>query len=165
MNPDQTAMHEKKRDFSDHREVIAHLLELPNYKLNNAGLNRLAENRKIAQQYVEGFTVQMLDQDGYWEDMDESPYFRRTKDSYRIKPQTQTINGVEVPLPLQEELKEGESYFVEAIEEKPLSVSCIWESDSEDYLFIERGIAHKERRNAVACAKARLGIDPYAEGK
>jgi hypothetical protein len=75
-------------------------------------------------------------------------------DRIRIKPETVTINGIEVPSPVREPLKDGEQYWFVASElATPVSASE-WSGDSFDGRMLERGLMHRTRDAALAHFKA-----------
>lgn len=84
---------------------------------------------------------------------------------YKIKPKTITVNGFEIPEPVREELILGQYYFIPSptnFEEEDLFEDYYWDSDRNDKSFLERGVIHLTKENAIAHAKAMLGIDPNA---
>ena len=78
----------------------------------------------------------------------------------RVVPETIMVNGFEVPAPVDVEPNKGERYFVPNPAHKGFVHSYIWEGDDYDYTLLPRKIIHSTRENAIAHAKAMLGIDP-----
>ncbi len=80
-----------------------------------------------------------------------------------MKQKTITVNGFEVPAPLDSD-RDVEGYFLASTSEPDFYDICgkgIFLADGCD--FIGRGIAHTTREAAVAHAKAMLGINPEEE--
>lgn len=82
---------------------------------------------------------------------------------YRRKPvqiPTQTINGFVVPKGLVQPLANKTPYYIASLESDDWNSYCEWSDDTEDYLWLERGIVFPTEAHAVAVAKAMCGIDP-----
>lgn len=83
--------------------------------------------------------------------------------NFRIKPETVTINGFEVPAPLKK-LPQGQLFYAESphdliyVESYRGNVSSEWEDRA-----LSRGLIHATAENAIMSCKARLGIDPYKD--
>ena len=86
--------------------------------------------------------------------------------AYRIKPETVTINGFEVPAPL----KVFPSHDVTTFVESPW-MECFFcgmhcnAPEGAELRYLDRGLLHATKENAVASCKARLGIDPYKDNE
>ncbi len=79
-------------------------------------------------------------------------------------PKTRIINGFEVPAPETEGLRQGVMYCISVPTNKGFYCECEWVGDLEfDFLLLERGLVFLTKEDAIANAKAMLGIDPYAE--
>jgi hypothetical protein len=77
----------------------------------------------------------------------------------RRKQKTIKINGFDVPEPMQEATK-NQMYFTPAIDHAEFYRAFNWNSDSVDERLLNRGLIHLKKENAIAHAKAMLGIDP-----
>lgn len=96
---------------------------------------------------------------GYNMDGDESGL-----DIIGMFPKTRIINGFEVPAPETEEPKEGNSYFYPEIFSEEFYDEDRWSNDFYcDKLSLKRGLVFLTKEDAIANAKAMLGIDPYGE--
>ena len=81
-------------------------------------------------------------------------------------PKTRVINGFEVPAPETEELRQGVMYCISVPTNKGFYCECEWVGDLEfDFLLLERGLVFLTKEDAIANAKAMLGIDPYKEAE
>jgi hypothetical protein len=79
---------------------------------------------------------------------------------YRIKPATRVINGFEVPEPVREALKYSRKYFYPSFESIAFFETRNWNDCSSDRTFLYRGLVFLNAYDAIATAKAMLGIDP-----
>lgn len=80
-------------------------------------------------------------------------------------PETRIINGFEVPAPETEALEEGRTYFLAMPHGENLHIRTMWEHRNIERLWIARGLIFLNREDAIANAKAMLGIDPYEGDK
>jgi hypothetical protein len=79
--------------------------------------------------------------------------------TYRIKPTTRMINGVECPVPLSEEPEQGTAYYVEDPAEEAFTYEYFWSvSPMADDLFFKRGICYATPEAAAMSCKARYGV-------
>ena len=79
-------------------------------------------------------------------------------------PKTRIINGFEVPAPETEGLNERESYYTPVFNNNCFYREEKWaEGSLFDLRSLERGIVFLSAEDAIANAKAMLGIDPYGE--
>lgn len=78
-------------------------------------------------------------------------------------PETRVINGFEVPAPETEELEYGTSYYLASLEGRHFLSRVTWDDHEMDRLWLKRGLAFLNKEDAIATAKAMLGIDPYSE--
>lgn len=76
---------------------------------------------------------------------------------FRVKPETITVNGFEVPAPCREPLKEGTRYFVANPLAKGWIESYKWNNDRLDNLWLKRGLVHLTADVAITYAKAWMG--------
>lgn len=91
-------------------------------------------------------------------DQDESKY-----DIIGMWPKTRIINGFEVPAPETESLKVGDWYFCPKILCDEFCEGERWGGSSYDLRALNRGLVFLNKKDAIANAKAMLGIDPYEE--
>ena len=78
---------------------------------------------------------------------------------FRIKPKTRMINGFEVPFAMDKELSHGQDYFYPHICESELYGLSSYYTEWDRTLF-QRGLCFSNKKDAIAVAKAMLGIDP-----
>jgi hypothetical protein len=76
---------------------------------------------------------------------------------------TRIINGFEVPAPHHEELKVGDWYFRPILIYDEFCEEERWSVGSYDLRLLERGLVFLNKEDAIANAKAMLGIDPHVE--
>lgn len=87
--------------------------------------------------------------------LDESP-----SDIIGMYPEFRTINGFEVPAPESKGLEEGCTYFLALPHAESLFISREWSHCNTDRLWLKRGLVFLNKKDAIATAKAMLGIDP-----
>ena len=75
-------------------------------------------------------------------------------------PETKVINGFEVSAPETEELECGTRYYVASREGRLFHFCAIWDDHDMDKLWLGRGLVFLNKEDAIANAKAILGIDP-----
>lgn len=75
-------------------------------------------------------------------------------------PETRVINGYEVPAPEAGPLEEGCTYVLAMPHAESLHMVRIWEHINIERLWLSRGLIFLRREDAIANAKAMLGIDP-----
>lgn len=79
--------------------------------------------------------------------------------AFRIKPKTRMINGFEVPCAMDKEPEKDACYFyISFVEEDFYGASfynAVWDKKN-----FQRGICFTNKEDAIAVAKAMLGIDP-----
>lgn len=76
--------------------------------------------------------------------------------------ETIIINGFEVPAPETKELERGTKYYLVSLDKKLLYSYVTWDDRGRAKLWLERGLVFLNREDAIANAKAKLGIDPYS---
>lgn len=81
-------------------------------------------------------------------------------EAVQVIPDTIEVNGFKVPAPMVVEPDMGDRYFTPDLARKDFAQEYRWRDDEYDFLFLSREIIHSTRENAVAHAKAMLGIDP-----
>jgi hypothetical protein len=108
--------------------------------------------------FAEGKDVQYSLPSGKWIDVQSL----RDMDydyKFRIKPSTKTINGFAVPTPMNKEPARNSMYYYP-------SVAHLSFFDEKNYVTgwdksnFERGLCFANKEDAIATAKAMLGIDP-----
>lgn len=142
-------------------KVYASLTKEQLITIGNCGY---AHHLEFIRKYADGYDLQYLDRKGEWRDVYSTPIFGLKSEMYRVKKPTHMVNGFEVPAPdvtthtrpLPDEIycpdPVGRAYYY-----------AFYLIDGGYGLGIERGIAFSNREDAVANAKAMLGIDPNKE--
>ena len=82
---------------------------------------------------------------------------------YRIKPHTIKVNGFDVPKPESEAPLYRTKYFIPVTNSYEFCKVVTWDGSDYDNLLLDRGLVHLSDDNAIAHAKAMLGINPYKE--
>lgn len=78
-----------------------------------------------------------------------------------MKPKTRVINGFEVPAPESEPLKANDDYyFPDFISSESYGIST-WCGDDFDKRLLKTRLVFLTKEDAIANAKAMLGIDPH----
>ena len=91
---------------------------------------------------------------------------RTSADIIGMWPKTRAINGFKVPAPETEGLNEREAYYTPVFNNNCFYREEKWAKDSLfDLLLLKRGIVFLNAEDAIANAKAMLGIDPYEEAE
>jgi len=78
----------------------------------------------------------------------------------RRKQKTIKVNGFDVPEPLREPLKDNVNYCIPDPKMEDLFDYQTWTGHKLDMVWLSRGLIHLTKENAIAHAKAMLGIDP-----
>ena len=97
-----------------------------------------------------------------WRAMNDNPTWHPNWE-YRRKPKTISINGFEVPEPLREAPKIGQSYFIAEISNESV-VSITWGNDEIDNRWFSRGLIHLTKEAAELHAKALLSFTQKVNG-
>lgn len=92
-----------------------------------------------------------------WEDLETNPMWDFTHE-YRRKPKTIKVNGFDVPAPVRTAL--NGSVWLAAPHAHSYSVEFPILKTDWEMLVLQRGLFHATEKDAVAHAKAMLGIDP-----
>jgi len=80
-------------------------------------------------------------------------------------PKTRVINGFDVPAPETEEPEFGTEYYLASTLNECFCVKYnTWDGERFEVRSLERGLVFLNEEDAIANAKAMLGIDPYEEG-
>lgn len=77
---------------------------------------------------------------------------------YRRKPRTITINGREVPEPMRQAPKVGDTFYSAVIFSNGLSYEFRWAGSATDRRILSRGLAHATEEAAIAHAEALLSF-------
>lgn len=78
---------------------------------------------------------------------------------------TRIINGFEVPAPETTKPDYGMKYFSPSVSYMDMAVDHQWHNDDFDTRTLKRGLVFLNKADAIANAKAMLGINPYEEGE
>lgn len=80
---------------------------------------------------------------------------------------TRTVNGFEVPAPEKQALYDGDEYYSPVLANVDFCIKLIWDDDDGafDIRLLDRGLVFLNKEDAIANAKAMLGIDPYEEAE
>jgi len=81
-------------------------------------------------------------------------------DRYALAPKTHTVNGFEVPAPMEAEPAHAETYFTIGLSLFTLSMKNAWLADHTDFKALSRKICFHTFQDAQQNAKAMLGIHP-----
>jgi hypothetical protein len=98
-----------------------------------------------------------------WESADDYSswvYSPGTNWQLRRKQKTIKVNGFDVPEPVREPLKSATYYFVPVPTLDDFCDDQEWMDALGDKLWLSRGLIHLTKENAIAHAKAMIGIDP-----
>jgi hypothetical protein len=95
----------------------------------------------------------------YW-DGREADY-----DIIGMYPKTRIINGFEVPAPETEEPKKDDWFFKAGIYSEEFYDEESWRGCSYDLRLLKRGLLFLTKEDAIANAKAMLGINPCEESE
>lgn len=115
---------------------------------------------EILRAIADGKTVQIRheDDDAWWEPTDALGYINSDKHKFRIKPETITINGIEVPAPVREPLNRGQTYWLVRCCSTVGSESQTWHGAPQDFLWLKNGLIHLHHKNADAHTEALLSF-------
>ena len=75
---------------------------------------------------------------------------------YRRKPKTITLNGIEVPEPIREAPKIGETFFLVDLASHTLATDYSWTNHRYANEWLNKGLVHLTEEAAIAYAKALL---------
>lgn len=78
-----------------------------------------------------------------------------------MKPKTRIINGFEVPAPVAARPEKFDYYYAPSLQDDSFYFSYVWTEDSVDKKCLARGLVFLTKEDAIANAKAMLGIDPH----
>lgn len=88
-----------------------------------------------------------------------------SQDIIGMWPKTRTVNGFEVPAPEAEVLNVGSLYFIACTRHMGFYDTHKWFDEKIDKRYMERGLVFLTKDDAIANAKAMLGINPYKESE
>ena len=80
-------------------------------------------------------------------------------------PKTRIINGFEVPAPETTKPGCGTTYFTSSLTDRTMARRQEWDNTGLDIRVLKRGLVFLNKEDAIANAKAMLGIDPYEEAE
>lgn len=83
-----------------------------------------------------------------------------TLSSPQFAPKTIKVNGFEVAAPETKELADGTKFYIPDLSDVNFVNECYWTGCPFDCISLKRNLIHIPEENAVAHAKAMLGIDP-----
>lgn len=76
--------------------------------------------------------------------------------------ETRIINGFEVPVPETKEPKRGDDFYLATTIGEDLYRLETWTEHHIDELWLKRGLVFLNKEDAIATAKAMLGVDPHS---
>lgn len=86
-------------------------------------------------------------------------------DIISMYPETRIINGFEVPAPEINELECDTDFYLASPITEQLYMGIIWVGNRTDKFMLNRGLVFLNKEDAIATAKAMLGIDPNSKDK
>lgn len=96
--------------------------------------------------------------DHEWDKLTGSPAWEECT-KYRRKPRTIRIGEIDIPEPVREPLRNGEEYFIPAIDCGDAYVNkSTWDNDSMDNRLLKQGLVHLTEEAALAHAKALIAL-------
>lgn len=118
---------------------------------------------EILRAIADGKTVQMrnavnLEDNEWWEPSDALGYINSGKHEFRVKPETITINGHEVPCPVREPLEVGTKYWLAGPNRPEIAEYFTWRNQQMDEIWLKRGLIHLTEEAAIAHAEALLSF-------
>lgn len=133
----------------------------------------MKEYAHILHALADGKTIQERNDDGTWQDrgathalgaVSAETVHRNDPTRFRIKPETININGHEVPAPLREAPAVGVEYWLgdptmTNHTERPQT----WLDDTQDIIWLARGLCHSTKEAAQAHARALLSFTEKAQ--
>ena len=78
---------------------------------------------------------------------------------YRMKPKTKTINGFEVPMPMDKEPEKDTPYYYPSVILESFYDASYYTSTWDERIY-KRGLCFSNKEDAIKTTKAMLGIDP-----
>lgn len=116
----------------------------------------------ILRAIADGDAIQVASDSGGWMDLSSNGVLYEIgsgrKQTFRIKPRTITINGIEVPEPMRVAPSRESRYFAVSIGTTSTVSGFIWECDDADVQYLQRGLVHATREAAEAHARALLSF-------
>lgn len=85
------------------------------------------------------------------------------RDIIGMYPETRTINGFEVPAPETKKPALDTKYYTPLLTNDYFFCGACWQDDGFHNSSLQRGLVFLNVEDAIATAKAMLGIDPYGE--
>lgn len=87
--------------------------------------------------------------------------FSSCDDIIGMYPGTRVINGFEVPAPETEPLELGSKYYIVSLTQTHFYSWMHWDGVTMEHHWLSRGLVFLNKEDAIATAKAMLGIDPH----
>lgn len=116
-------------------------------------------NYKFIVAFTEGKKVQFkYSKSGNWFRVDRLSQFEEYE-FFRIKQKTRMINGFEVPCAMDKEPEHCQEYFMPRLDVDDFYITSFYNCGWDEKNF-KRGICFTNKEDAIAVAKAMLGIDP-----
>lgn len=103
-----------------------------------------------------GDDVQFMGSDGIWYDKPVNGFIPARL--YRIKPKTVAIGGVEVNAPTKVAPKVYSRYYIPNITVDKLHSVGVWSLKERDFRYLDMGLVHLEKDDAISHAKALLSL-------
>jgi hypothetical protein len=75
---------------------------------------------------------------------------------FRLAPRTIRVNGVEVPAPEREALKNGDLVYLPSLDAEDLHICAQWFGCKREHEYLKRGLVYLNKEDAIARAKAML---------
>jgi hypothetical protein len=92
-----------------------------------------------------------------WVPLTENPLWGLQYE-FRRKSETIVANGIECPAPMKVKPEKGMRYWFPMIHRAVYFYTYVWSGDDVDQLIFSRGLCYANREDAIARAKAMLGI-------
>jgi hypothetical protein len=94
-----------------------------------------------------------------WVDLNEDDPAFYSEVEYRRKPKTININGIEVPAPEREPLKEGDSFYCLHLNYSHYDhYECTWHDTVEYFEFLNKGLIYKKMEDMIMVKNAILSL-------
>lgn len=126
------------------------------------------DKKELMQAFLNGEQLQYSLESDRWYDwnpfLDEfisEMYYAPTR--IRTKLKTVLINGIEVPHPVTETLKENTYYAYVSLGSNTMCLNNVWANSEVDCRLLLRGLIHTSDENAIAHAKALLSYSEKPE--
>lgn len=98
-----------------------------------------------------------------WIELTSSPMWYESN-KYRRKTKTININGYEVPEPVREQLKDGQTYYIADFSSAGYVEKYTWTNDQIDSEWLSNGTIHLTKEAAISHAEALLSFTKQNTG-